>query len=177
FWNNHERANVENFAFHRELPGVLGLPLLTFGAVAPLSLLGVFLTRRRARRLWLLYGGIITYFAAAVVFYVLSRYRLPAVPFLLPFMGAGLVELHALLREKRRGEFLLMIAALAALLYFVNMTAAVDTPTGRSAFFTRVGNAYSAEGKRDEAAEAYRKALRIDPRNETAREALDRIAK
>jgi hypothetical protein len=177
FWNKHERANVENFSFHRELPGVLGLPLLTFGAVAPLSLLGIFLTRNRAKRLWLLYGGIITYFLTAIVFYVLSRYRLPAVPFLLPFLGAGLVELYALLREKRRGEFLCMIVALAALLYFVNMTAAVDTPTGRSAFFTRVGYAYMAEGKRTEAVEAYRKALSIDPRNGTAREALDRITK
>jgi len=175
FWNKHERANVENFSFHRDLPGVLGLPLLTFGAVAPLSLLGVFLTRNRARRLWLLYGGVIAYFLAAIAFYVLSRYRLPVVPFLLPFLGAGLVELYALLREGRRGEFICMIAALAALLYFVNMTAAVDTPTGRSAFFTRVGRAYMIKGERAEAAEAYRKALSIDPRNEAAREALDRI--
>jgi 4-amino-4-deoxy-L-arabinose transferase-like glycosyltransferase len=177
FWNKHERANVENFSFHRELPGALGLPLLTFGAVAPLSLLGIFLTRERARRLWLLYGGVITYFLAAVAFYVLARYRLPVLPFLIPFMGAGLVELHALLREGRRGEFICMIVALAALLYFVNMTAAVDTPTGRSSFFTRVGHAYTARGERDEAAEAYRKAIRIDPQNETARGALDRITK
>ncbi len=177
FWNKHERANVENFSFHRELGGVLGLPLLTFGAVAPLALLGIFLTRHRARRLWLLYGAIISYFLVALVFYVLARYRLPAVPFLLPFLGAGLVELYALLREKRHGEFVCMIAALAALLYFVNMTAAVDTPTGRSAFFTRVGHAYMAEGKRAEAAEAYREALRSDPRNRAARRALESVTR
>ena len=175
FWNKHERANVENFSFHRELPGVLGLPLLTFGAVAPLALLGIFLTRNRAKRLWLLYGGIITYFTAAVLFYVLARYRLPVVPFLLPFLGAGLVELFGLVREGRRGELVCMVIALAALLYFVNMTAAVDTPTGRSSFFTRVGNAYLLEGERTKAAEAYRKALGFDPRNERAREVLERI--
>ena len=175
FWNKHERANVENFSFHRELPGVLGLPLLTFGAVAPLALLGIFLTRRRARRLWLLYGGIITYFFAAIAFYVLARYRLPAVPFLLPFLGAGLVELYSLLREKRRCEFICVIVALAALLYFVNMTAAVDTPTGKSAFYTRVGHAYMARGERGPAADAYRNALRADPRNDSARRALERI--
>ncbi len=175
FWNKYERANVENFSFHRELPGVLGLPLLTFGAVAPLALLGIFLTRSRARRLWLLYGGIITYFVAAILFYVLARYRLPVVPFLLPFLGAGLVELHALLREKRRGEFICMIVALAALLYFVNMTAAVDTPVGKSSFYTRVGHAYMERGERDLAGDAYRNALRADPRNNAARGALERI--
>jgi 4-amino-4-deoxy-L-arabinose transferase-like glycosyltransferase len=177
FWNKHERANVENFSFHRELPGVLGLPLLTFGAVAPLSLLGIFLARERSRRLWLLYGGVITYFVAAIAFYVLARYRLPVVPFLLPFLGAGLVELYALLRSGRRGEFICMIVALAALLYFVNMTAAVDTPTGRSAFFARVGHAYMVRGERALAVEAYRKAIRIDPQNETARGALERITR
>lgn len=175
FWNKHERANVENFSFHRELPGVLGLPLLTFGAAAALALLGIFLTRDRAPRLWLLYGGVITYFFSALAFYVLARYRLPVVPFLLPFAGAGLVELHTLLRSGRRGEFICMIAALAALLYFVNMTAAVDTPTGRSAFFTRVGHAHMIRGERTEAVDAYRKAIRIDPHNETARETLKQI--
>jgi len=175
FWNKHERANVENFSSHRELPGVLGLTLLTFGAAAPLALLGIFLTRDRAKRLWLLYGGVITYFFSALAFYVLARYRLPVVPFLLPFAGAGLVELHALLRGGRRGEFICMIAALAALLYFVNLTAAIDTPTGRSAFFTRVGHAYVVRGEQAEAVAAYRKAIRIDPNNETAREALERI--
>ena len=177
FWNKHERANVENFSFHRELPGVLGLPLLTFGAAVPLSLLGIFLTRNRAKRLWLLYGGIITYFIAGVAFYVLARYRLPVVPFLLPFLGAGLAELYALLRNRRRGEFICMIVAIAALLYFVNMTAAVDTPTGRSTFFTRVGHAYMMRGDRTAADDAYRKAIRINPQNETAREALEQITK
>ena len=118
----------------------------------PRALLGIFLTRNRAKRLWLLYGGIITYFTAAVLFYVLARYRLPVVPFLLPFLGAGLVELFGLVREGRRGELVCMVIALAALLYFVNMTAAVDTPTGRSSFFTRVGNAYLLEGERTKAA-------------------------
>ena len=177
FWNKHERANVENVSFHRELQGILGLPLLTFGAVAPLSLLGIFLTRNRAKRFWLLYGGVITYFFAGLAFYILARYRLPVVPFLLPFLGAGLVELYALLRNGRRGEFICMVVALAALLYFVNMTAAVDTPTGRSAFFTRVGHAYMSRGERMGALDAYRKAIRIDPQNETARRALDRITR
>ena len=168
---------MENFSFHRELPGMLGLPLLTFGAVAPLSLLGIFLTRNRSRRLWLLYGGVITYFFAAIAFYVLARYRLPVVPFLLPFMGAGLVELYALLREGRRGEFICMVLALAALLYFVNLTAAVDTPTGKSSFYVRVGHAYLARDERENAADAFRKALDLNPRNDRAREALERTMK
>ena len=70
-----------------------------------------------------------------------------------------------------------MVAALAALLYFVNMTAAVDTPTGRSAFFTRVGHAHMIRGERTEAVDAYRKAIRINPHNETARETLERITR
>jgi tetratricopeptide (TPR) repeat protein len=173
FWNKHERANVENISFHRELPGPLGLPLVTFGILAPLGLLGIFLTRTAWRRLWLLYGGVLTYFAAALIFYVLARYRLPVAPFLICFAGAGIVELYRIARRRHAAELVLSLAALAVLAYFVNTTVAVDTPFGRSRFLTRLGNAYLGRGERDRAARAFREAVEVDPENEAARKALE----
>ncbi|MGD1048022.1 MAG: glycosyltransferase family 39 protein, partial [Candidatus Krumholzibacteriaceae bacterium] len=115
FWNAYERANVENFYFHRRFPGVLHLPLLTFGIIAPLGLLGIFLTRAAWRRLWLLYGVVATYLLVALLFYVLARYRLPVVVSLIPFAGAAVVELASLARGRRAAELALSIAALAVL--------------------------------------------------------------
>lgn len=175
FWNKHERANVENFSFNRDLPGPLGLPLVTFGIVAPLGLLGMFLTRESWRRLWLLYGGVLTYFAAALIFYVLARYRLPVVPFLVPFAGAGLLELLRIARRRHRGELVLTLAALALIASFVNTTVAVDTPFGRSSFLTRLANAYLKRGEPEKAARAYREAVEVDPQNRAAKDALERI--
>lgn len=175
FWNGYERANVENFYFHRGFGGVLSLPLLTFGVVAPLGLLGLFLTSARWKRLWLLYGGILAYLFTALVFYVLARYRLSVVVFLVPFAGAAVVELALLARGRRFAELALSLAALGILAFFSNRTVAKDTPGGISNYHVRTGNVWIARGDTTRAAEEYREALKLDGGNEAARRALDRI--
>ncbi|MFA4947596.1 MAG: hypothetical protein WC674_03690, partial [Candidatus Krumholzibacteriia bacterium] len=175
FWNAYERANVENFNFHRRFRGILLLPLLTFGVVAPLGLLGVFLTGRRRKKLWLLYGGILAYLSTALAFYVLARYRLSVVVFLIPFAGAACVELFALARGRRVAELALSLAALGALVFFSNMTVARDTPGGVSNYHVRAGNAYVARGDTTRAGEEYRKALELNGGNEAAKRALENI--
>jgi hypothetical protein len=175
FWNGYERASVENFYFHRRFRGVLRLPLLTFGAVVPLGLLGIFLTRSRWRRLWLLYGGVLTYVLTALIFYVLARYRLPAVAFLMPFAGAAVVELVSLARSRRIAELVLALAALGPLAFFSNMTVAKDTPRGVSSNLVRLGNVYIARGDTTMAARAYRDALAVDSENEEAKRGIGSI--
>ena len=175
FWNRYERANVENMQFHRRFGGIIGLPLLTFGVVAPFALLGIFMTRNRWRELWLLYGGIIAYLAACVIFYVLARYRLPVVPFLLPFAGAAVTGLLKLLREGRRAEAAVLAAALLILVYFTNMTVAADTPAGTAGNLHRLGNSYLARGDTTLALDAYRDAVRTDPENALMRRRLEML--
>lgn len=172
FWNKYERASVESLYFHRRFPGILPLPLLTFGFIAPLGLLGIFLTRGRWRRLWLLYGGLLAYLASAIVFYVLARYRLPAVAFLIPLAGASLTSLLKLLRDGRRSELVLMIAALFMLALLVNTTVAVDTPSGRAGQLSRLGIVYAGQGEREKARAAFLEALTVDPSNSAAKEGL-----
>jgi len=175
FWNGYERANVENFYFHRRFPGVLALPLPVFGIIAPLGLLGMFLTRNRWRKLWLLYGGAATYLFTALIFYVLARYRLSVVVFLLPFAGAAVMELYALGRGRRAGELALSLAALGLLAFFSNMPIAKDSRSGLAKYYARLGSVYVARGDTANAEESYRKALEIDARDETARKALESI--
>ncbi|HSG27189.1 MAG TPA: glycosyltransferase family 39 protein, partial [Candidatus Krumholzibacterium sp.] len=98
FWNSYERSNVESLAFHRRFGGILPLRLPGFGFVAPLGLLGIFMTWKDRRRLHLIYGGIITYFTAGLVFYVLARYRLPVIVFLIPMAGAAVASMLKLFR-------------------------------------------------------------------------------
>ncbi len=175
FWNRYERANVENFYFHRRFPGVLRLPLLGFGLVAPLALLGAFLARGRSHRLWLLYGGAIVYLATAVVFYVTARYRLPSLPFLLPLAAAAVVELIGVARRRRFAELALLGAALAVLAFLSNVTVARDTPQGISANLVRVGDAHRARRDTARAGAAYLEALALDPESVRAKERLLRV--
>jgi hypothetical protein len=175
FWNAYERANVENFYFHRRFRGILPLPLLTFGLVAPLGLLGLFLTRGRWKKLCLLYGGILAYLFTALAFYVLARYRLSVVVFLIPFAGAAVVELVALARGRRVAELALSLAALGVLFFFSNMTVAKDTPGGVSNYHVRAGNGYAARGDTSRAEEEYRAALKLNGENEAAKRALESV--
>ncbi len=176
FWNRYERANVENFYFHRRFPGVLSLPLLTFGVVAPLGLLGIFLARGRSRRLWLLYGGALVYLATAVVFYVTARYRLPVLPFLVPLAAAAVVELVGIARRRRFAELALLAVALAVLALLSNFTVARDTPQGISANLVRLGDAYLSRGDTTRAGAAYLEALALDAESARAKERLLRVA-
>ncbi len=163
FWNRYERANVENMQFHRRFGGIIGLPLLTFGIIAPFGLLGIFMARNRWRELWLLYGGIVVYLVAAILFYVLARYRLPVVPFLAPFAGMAVTGLLKLLRDGRRAEPAVLAAALVILFYFTNMTVALDTPAGTAGNLKRLGIAYLERGDTTSAVETFREAVRTDP--------------
>lgn len=163
FWNRYERANVENMQFHRRFGGVIGLPLLTFAIIAPFGLLGIFMTRNRWRDLWLLYGGVIVYLAAAIIFYVLARYRLPVVPFLIPFAGAAVTGILKLLRSGQRAEPAVLAAALVILFYFTNMTVAADTPAGTAGNLKRLGGAYLERGDTTQALDTFREAARTDP--------------
>lgn len=177
FWNRYERANVESLSFHRRFPGVLRLPLLNFGIVAPLGLLGIFLTRSRWKRLWLLYGGIVAYAVAGVVFYVLGRYRLPIVPFLVPFAAAAVVELVAVARRRHFAELALLGAALAILAVFSNFTVARDTPQGTAGNLVRLGDAYLSRADTTAAERSYREALSVAPDFEGARRRLESIGR
>lgn len=177
FWNSYERANVENLYFHRTFGGILALPLLTFGVVAPLCLLGIFMSRERHDNLWLLYGGIASCFFSALLFYVLARYRLPMMAFVFPFAGAALAGLLKLIRDRRRFELALMIAALLLIARLVNMPAARDTAGGMAGNYARLGLVHHGRGEREKAAEAFLEALKLDPSNAAAKEGLRILGK
>ncbi|MBN1885434.1 MAG: glycosyltransferase family 39 protein [Candidatus Krumholzibacteriota bacterium] len=177
FWNRYERANVESIAFHRRFPGIVAARLPGWGVAAPLAILGIFLTAGRWRRLWLLYGLVGAYFAAAVIFYVLARYRLPAVPALAAFAGAAVTELLRMIRDRRRAEFVLMIAAFVLCAFFVNRTVARDTPGLEAGGLVRLGTVFARRGDTAGAEAAWREALLVDPSNEAARQALERLGR
>lgn len=113
FWRDYEVPDT--VPQHVALRQLRQLPLLTFGMVAPLALLGIGLTRRRARRFLPLYGVIGVYLLTALLFGVESRYRLPMVTALLPFAAAALCWLWTQLRLRRWHRLLPAALALALL--------------------------------------------------------------
>lgn len=87
-WNSYEIPDSYHFAFIRAqyLPWLWGGG--SFAVVGPLGLVGLVLAARH-RRAWPLYVMCLGYLGVIALFYVRSRYRMPAVPFLIVFAAAA----------------------------------------------------------------------------------------
>jgi tetratricopeptide (TPR) repeat protein len=88
--NRTEMLDTESQESYAEWSSVLaGLSWVGhFAVLVPLAVLGIMVTWRERRRLWILHALTITYALSVVMFYVFARYRYPLVPFLLLFAAA-----------------------------------------------------------------------------------------
>ncbi len=101
-WNAVEIVDTEDQYTYQDRSMVLRLTgaVLHFGTLAPLALLGVWVTWEQRRGLWLLYLLAAGYLASVLLFYVVARYRYPLVPFLIPLAAAGVVGLPRFSRRR-----------------------------------------------------------------------------
>lgn len=84
FWNSYEKPLEGNYYYMKSISPLLRMVPIGFGLVAPFALLGLLLLLPR----WRERSGLLTLFAllcmaTLVVFFVTSRYRLVALPFML----------------------------------------------------------------------------------------------
>lgn len=87
YFNNFEVPDNQDMYFFARYSWILRLPLLSFGLVFALGLAAMILLARGLGRV----SMVVFYFGYAVsviAFFVFSRYRIPALPALLPFAGA-----------------------------------------------------------------------------------------
>jgi tetratricopeptide (TPR) repeat protein len=98
---------------HAEYKATLRFPLIRYGVIASLGALGMLLSMRNFKRLFLLYGGIGVYLFAGMLFLVQSRYRTPAVPYLCLFAGSALYGMKEMItagRFKSLGMSVLLVS-------------------------------------------------------------------
>jgi 4-amino-4-deoxy-L-arabinose transferase-like glycosyltransferase len=120
-WNRREFADTEDLASHADWSPVLwGLAPFHFGVLAPLAALGAAVTWRQRRKLWSLYGMLAVYASSVVLFFVFARFRLPLIPFLVLFAGAGLVRLPELVRSRSRRQLTALAAGVIGVAVFCN---------------------------------------------------------
>ncbi len=139
---------------------MLRLPLLAFGVVAPFALLGMGWSIRRWRELFPLYAMVAVHLGAGLVFFVLSRYRIPVVPILTVFAAAAGVRLVSLLRRRAWRPVALALSALLVLSVVANRDMGAENLY--MAHFN-VGNKYRDLGRYERAIDSYGKSLAINP--------------
>ncbi len=121
-WNAYEIPDNYHYAFMRAyfVPVLYGA--LTFGIVAPLALVGAFRPFWRRRQLTALYVVTLATLAPLLVFYVRSRYRLPAVPFLMVLAAVAVERLYGAVRARDRRATGWSAGAILVAALFVNHT-------------------------------------------------------
>lgn len=131
FWQSYEAPDEEDYYIYQEyspLLRALGC-VFQFGLICPVAAVGVVLTRREWRKLWLLYAMAFAFAASVIVFYVLARYRLAIVPILALFAGACIAEIAAAVNKRRRGVVVASFAGLIVLGVLVNRPSSLGSPS------------------------------------------------
>ncbi len=160
FWSSFERPNNVNYYFQRRFSSLLRLPLFNFGIIAPLALFGMGLLLRQWRRLSPLYFITLTYTASVTLFFVIARYRLPVVPFLILFAGYTVCWLWEKIFAHRWRDVLVSVVLLVCIGFLV-----YERPSSyiRSSDYFALGLAYDKKSRYEEASHSYRQAIKMNP--------------
>ncbi len=169
FWTAVEIGNNSSIPHLRAYAPLMKLPLLGFGLVLPLAVLGVALGwRRRGIAVGVPVAFILLYMAGVVAFFVCARYRVPIVPFLILLAALGLTEAHAAWREGRHRAVLVAVALALAAAVATNLPARAHRENLALAHF-HDSIAWKAKGNLQASEMALRQALRLDPNLAEAR--------
>jgi len=161
--SSYEIPQLENFYFQKQYSKLLSLPLPGFAVIAPLGLVGLWLSLKRSRgRLLALYFAV--YMLSIVTFFVVARYRLPAVPSLIAGACYAGFVFYDRVRERRWRELVWPAVSVAVLAVLVNANLErVDRGKAFAQSHFRLGIILSERGLVDEAIQECRRAIEIDP--------------
>jgi len=164
FWSTYEIPQIEHFGYFRRFSAPLRGPVLGFGLIGPLALVGLALATRRPARWWLPGLFVAFYSASIVLFFVLARYRLPIVPVLALFAGHASLEAVLAVRARRwpRAAWIVAAAVALGLLMRANLYG-VDESKGIAQILYRHGIVADAERDWEGAIDWYEQALQLKP--------------
>lgn len=119
FWNKYEVHDIDSN--YKTYVTLSKLPLINFGMISVLGILGMFFSVKYWRGNFLLYWMVVAYLVTTLVFFASSRYRIPAAPFLAIFAAYAIVCLAALVKEKKFRETAVMSMMIIALALLTNI--------------------------------------------------------
>jgi len=172
FWNWYEIPSNTNYYFFSRFSGLLQSGfLLMFGIIAPLGLLGILLSAEQLRKTSILIFMIVSAVLSVLIFFVDSRYRLPAVAFLMIFAAYALHWFFDSLKSKKYKKILISLVVLILFFGFVNydveklgMSPRLDLKTAHE----NMADIFMNNGLYGEAINEYNLALNLAPESVTA---------
>jgi tetratricopeptide (TPR) repeat protein len=166
FLSSYERSDIKPVQrFIDRYTNVLKLPLLSYALVMPFGLVGLAVSLwRRKRHALVPAAGLLVWAVLTVGFFVIWRYRLPAVPFMLVLGGYAVYALIHAAMERKYVAVAAMIACGAALWAVSELNLLdVDDEGYLPTHIVNEGALHEAAGRYEEALEMYREASDMEP--------------
>jgi len=166
FLNSYELSDIKYLPRYVErYSSVLKLPLVTYAVVMPLGLVGLWLVRaRKQRSAWLVSAAFLGSAATCVLFFVVWRFRLPAVPFLVILGGYAASEMVLALRRGAWKDFA-KLAAPAVLLGTLSLPGwwGIKENEHTATYIANEAAVFMLAGQTEKAIELYKEAVAADP--------------
>lgn len=162
FFNAYEIPDAEDYYFYREFSSILNLPLVSFGFICPLALVGICISFREFNKFSILYFLAAANILSVVMFYIFSRYRLPIVPFFMLFATYALLNIFRYLRLKHWRQAAIFFALLIAAYLFSHFPKVSPQNDYELSHFN-LGLAYEKAGNIHKAIEEYESAIALSP--------------
>jgi 4-amino-4-deoxy-L-arabinose transferase-like glycosyltransferase len=160
FFDDYEHSL--EYSYTVESSYMANISILPFGMIIPLALFGILATFPwKGKTLLMLY--LLVQFLTVMIFYMSSRYRLPATPVLCVFSGYGLYYLVELFRKKSTQKAIFSIIILVAVGIFSFMKIGDIYLFEESSAYGNLGTAFNALGLYDEALSSFEKQRELDP--------------
>lgn len=160
FWSWYEWPDAVDYYYVKGTSFVLRLPLLEFGGVFLLAAAGILLARKKLLMFFPVLLLAVGWMASTIVFFLFSRYRLPAVPCL---MLLAAVPVSVLLESFKKKKLILsVVLSLFVLLSWIVPRAVGYSPRMELVHYN-LGLISDGKGKLEEAEKHYLKALSINP--------------
>lgn len=164
FWNDYEIPDNLNMYLLERWSWVLRLPLLGFGVLASLGVLGGIVAFREKAEVRVLVAFVAVYCASVVAFFVFSRYRIQIVPVLIVLSAHALLWLVAQVRAARWENVGGGLAAIAMMGFFCFQRFEwTDRQKAIAISLNNLGALYQELGNTPKAIETYEEAVRLRP--------------
>lgn len=160
FWSWYEWPDAVDYYYIKQTSWILHVPLIEFGCVFILAIIGLWLIKNRLRAFFPIFVFILAWMGTTVIFFLFSRYRLPAVPALILLAAVPFVETHEAWKKRRFLKagiltFILVLAFTAP--HLIGFKPRLDF------VHYNLAVVYESQGQDEKAVEHYRQALSFNP--------------
>lgn len=164
YLNNYEVPDNQDISFVAIYSPLLKLPLLQFGLIFALALVGLVSMRRRPID-YLLWAAFILFGMTVIVFFVFSRYRIPSIPFIMPYAALGLMHLVEIVRRKHWSKLTLSLLIFVPAFAFtlIPMKSTQDLRSTKAQCLANLATKFYQEDSVDKAIALYNQALTVTP--------------